>query len=194
MFCTFIEQQSSLDITGAIIQIKNYGRQEVKVLLFSKPSFGLCCSDLPIIKRFKFYTMQQSKKKLAKTIKPPAPKPLTKEEKRILKWIFLPGWHFDDTIKPFCIKLGDVYIGHSVEDKTDRKYVTVYGIKGNRTIEAKDNDGKEEQQSVVVNYIIKDGVSIYQETVLTDLIELIAALKREHEIDNYDEKYVWGKK
>lgn len=138
--------------------------------------------------------MRNSKTKLAKTSKPKAPKPLTSEERRRLKFIYLPGWQFDETIKPLCIRLDDVYIGHAVGDKADREYVTVYGIKGERTIKAEDNNGKEEKISTVANYIIKDDGCIYQEIDLSSVTELIAALQRKHEIDYYDEKYVWGKK
>jgi hypothetical protein len=125
---------------------------------------------------------------------PLAPKRLTSEERRLLKYIYLPGWQFDDTIKPLCIKLDCVYIGRSVDDKEDSHYVDVYGIKGQVTTKDKDDDTKEYKEVMVVNYFIKDAGSIYQEISLTGVVKLIGALKREHEINYYEEKYVWNKK
>lgn len=106
--------------------------------------------------------------------KPPA---LTRpESEKLDRYIWMSDWQFDSTIKSSCIEIASYLINQKEENNAWEKAI-VFGLQG-IWIHSK--------EPCIANIFIRYGCQVFQTTSLSAVVELIDLLKKEAELDKYE--------
>lgn len=127
--------------------------------------------------------MTKVKKSEAGT-KPKYP-PLTVHENRILnitgnRGMYLPGWQFDQTLKPHCVLIQSYYVGFVPGDSdADGKsiYVDLYGLEGRR--------GGETGEKIICTFFLRNRGLVYQFSDACDCEKYIILLRKEYAFEEW---------
>jgi hypothetical protein len=121
------------------------------------------------------------KKKLTH-VKGCPPKPLTEFECELLQsWFNLPGWQFDDLIKPHCILIQESIIDYTPpKDGGTYETACIYGLIG--------FDSKTGER-VIANIFVRERDLLYQFDSMGTALQLIEVLRKQNKRIKYlDEK------
>ena len=117
---------------------------------------------------------------MKRKIKAP-PKPTQEEKVLLSRFLSMPGWHFDATIKIKCSEIDSYTIEWT---KDDWIKAIVYGLEAVKT---------ETKESCIANLFVRYKYRVYQVDDISKVIGLIELIKKEAKYEKYRDK-MWEKK